>query len=249
MSIPTPQLAEIDLGVLPMAGPVMSYDTVYEVSVKGRGKDLGRIDNVQHLRFVDTIVANLGDLHECLNNWALFWQAFILPNCSVHYEVLQYTIKEINGWSFIGPNKAIHYGMTAVLAGNGGTDVGGIITDGLPNYVAFTVQKKTSTAGRRYRGSMRVGGVVEADTDENTLQPAAITWMTAAADELINNHISVNVADTEFIDWCVFSKTNLFADATLEFPAVGLVRSASKVVTGKIVNLNVGSQTSRKVRN
>jgi len=232
-----------------MAGPAIPFGSVYEMTNSAKGKDGGKIVNINHFQFPDTVTADQGDLFEFLDNWALFWQSSILPNLSVFYEVEQYTLKEIIGWETVAGKKRLKYGLTAVQAGDPGTDVGGIVTDGLPNYVAFTVQKKSLFAGRTKKGSMRIGGVVEADTDENSLQPAAILWVKTAIDTLIFPGISINAADTLFINWAIFSPTTFFSDPTMEHPATAEPRLHSVQVVGKIINPLVGSQTSRKVRN
>lgn len=131
--------------------------------------------------------------------WAAYygvWIAEILPLLSNQLRYVSTTVREIirvnpgPGEGFQPPFQIV-YGNEDLIESSG-TVVGGTVGQALPTYVAATLQKRGFTLERELRtfGSMRIGGIPEAATDEvdgseNSLGAAFRSGMNSFAEDLI----------------------------------------------------------------
>lgn len=183
------------------------------------------------------------------NLWAA-WLAQIPPRQSDSLVYLDMQIKQVVGWlggggPGLSPIPMYDAQDELVLIGQAGLVLGAH----LPTYVAVTGRKRTPTPSRRYTGSIRFGGIVEADTEA-----AQGNFLTAAAQTAWNNawtnfrgsfiQSGANAADDSRL--VVLSMRALSLGAPMGVPVN--TRGFSSSVTGGSVNGYVGSQLSRKFR-
>lgn len=127
----------------------------------------------------------------------------------------------------------------------GSGNFGAIVGPALPTYVAATFRKKTAKAGRSKRGSMRFGGLVEADTGTST--PNVLTTPAKTALEVFGANLLIPLAagvagDT--LKLGVLAQTDMLRDTV----PVTVASNWIEVCTAISVNSYVGSQVSRKRR-
>lgn len=72
--------------------------------------------------------------------------------------------------------------------GGSGPEPGQSASPALPNGCALVITKRTSIAGRSYRGRIYVCGLIESNVDGNTVQPTTVTnWLDAWGQALTVN--------------------------------------------------------------
>lgn len=109
----------------------------------------------------------------------------------------------------------------------------------LPTYAAARLILRTDRAGRRFRGSKRIGGLIEDATDGDVLTGAAQTGYQAFAD-LYKTAVPVPGFASTF-ELCVFSKKHFFQN-----PAITSPGSFGGTVTAMTCRPAVGTQNTRK---
>lgn len=158
------------------------------------------------------------------------------------------TCKQIDGWNGNFAAPAIHYShvdeQTLVPA------TGVMIGDTLPSYVAATIRKNTAFPGRRWRGSMRLAGLLENQTvatDGNRLMAVPHAAIQAAAVAMRTSFRPVLAQANNFMQLCIFSFRQMREDTAAGpfFPLA--TRTWAAVVETVNTNVYLGSQVSRKV--
>lgn len=155
----------------------LNLTSVYETTLFGV-QDGQAIRNVLHHAAIDDSpgpVAGVDTLLALAEEVVEGWRANILPVLVREYELVQAVCVEITNRDHAPPNATLTYGAVETLGLGGTTYRGARNVDALPTYSAVAVRKIVNRRGRKYRGSMRIGGVAEADTDENELTDTAAT--------------------------------------------------------------------------
>lgn len=198
--------------------------------------------NVLHVRSSDPGAAygfeNLGSSSTTLLNAFRTAWLDVIVNLSEHLIVSQYNLKEITGHF----NGNLLYGSQDFRIADGDGDAGGLPGEACPAYVAASVQKKTATAGRSFRGGMRLGPIPESSNENGSLEPDNRAGIQTAADILLEGFIIGGAGPNAFIG--VFSRT---IGLTVASPWTSS-DAFFKPVTAMPVSRNTGSQVSRKPR-
>jgi hypothetical protein len=115
-------------------------------------------------------------------------------------------------------------------------------TDPHTAHEALSVQLKTSRAGKSFRGSKRVGGIVKADTVNNYLQPTFRTEAQTQMDRFKDPLASLAVPLTQY-RFGVFGQVAAYRASRLTKP----FRSFFAELKSLPVNSPVGTQNTRKI--
>lgn len=164
-------------------------------------------------------------------------------------EVVKFEVKEIDGYNGSAVNPSPHYSATDEFVPAVPT-FGSIAGAGLPSYAAVTVRKLTALPGRRWRGSCRIAGIPEADSnaaDGNRLTAAAHAAWINAVSTWHSDFRPVLAQANNFMAMAVLSLKQMSNDVPIApfFPL--LTRVWAENITGTPVNVYLGSQVSRKV--
>lgn len=227
----------------------MAISDLSTVQITVRGQSNGQsVVNVLH--YIPSMLAPAfsSTPDQILNAFRSAWRAAVLPHISQHYAAVEYALVEIRGTE-ADPNNPnafrLRLGEAGVIAGVAVSDQGVLTTDPLPTYCAATFQKRTLEAGRSKRGSLRLGGIVEAQTEAtqpNTLTAAARNAL-ANVSTFLTQVLSTGVAG-DTLNPCVFSRELLLRGVNPKNDTLG----ARFAITKVILNAFVGSQVSRKQR-
>lgn len=186
---------------------------------------------------------------EAINNAILAkWRVDMIPVLPVQYVVSQYVVVEITGRAATAMPLVFTpiLGETSVKPGVAADDTGDLVGNVDATFVAGTIQKKTAFAGRRNKGSARIGPMLEENVTNNALIEPYKTSLQLAG-EFFSDPIPIDANHT--ITACIFSRRRYFgspgkpADAGLVTPFQG-----SNLIVVTKLNPFVGSQVSRKQR-
>lgn len=182
-----------------------------------------------------------------LLDWQKKWTTSILPNVSATYEVLYYEIRHINdafsrGATTTGGIKYwFGYDLQDLLEAEG-DEVGQLPGPHLPTFCAVNFRKSPEKRDRKYRGSLRLGPIPEADTeadDQNVITDVAHARHEALA-ETLNSSIDVADGGDFYMDPVVASRKGAWENLDAGFDAwtspIGAFRPSQLV----------SSQVSRK---
>lgn len=176
------------------------------------------------------------------------WQNLFLPVIHTNYLVSSYRVVEITGYLVSPlppppvppePNTFI-YGEFAEILGTDPADRGSRIGEMLPSYVAASYRKRTLLAGRKNRGSARIGTISELDVSGNSIIAAALPLFQAA--EIFWSDTIALEPPTTLIP-CIFHRRDMLT--TRIEGLIPSVNFTTRVQSGTI-NTLVGSQISRK---
>lgn len=232
-----------------MPVPIVSGG-LYEIRVIGTQQGQAAI-NIFHFKegeFNDPSEADT--IQAGLTAFRAKWRLNILPKVSDSYAVFQYEIQSIldnrTPRAVPGPNDELYnivYGSQFILGGEA-ADVGEIATAALPTCVAAGIRKVAATTERWGRGSWRLCGLVEADTEAVTCdQLTALRKASILANATAM--LQVTVGETPMsLDMVVFGKTTWLKQANPSTPRDNYV----SVVDSVVVNPFVTTQVSRKRR-
>jgi len=226
---------------------------VYEVVTRGVDLRSGLIlENILHLRQKDqtpppifgTEIAG-SDLNQLALTFRNAYGLAILPGVSEHYRMEDVTVKQIIGYEpGVGGDKVV-YGEQGISLAGGPFDQGSVLGEATPQAVAMSVAKKSSKAGKSFRGSMRIGIIAEDSQSNGALTDAAVgtaqTRMNTFRTSTFNNGAPSPAGDNTLL---IFSRT-LFFNAVLPLAES---ETYSAVIIAFAVHQNLGSQNSRKVR-
>lgn len=248
-----------------MATFLVNHDIIeYTVNGVQVGQD---IKNVLHYRF-ESLVAGDITLENTLDSFQDWWQSQVLALISDSLEVTSYVAKRIG--SLIGPQSQPRqrYNAYAEVAGALPADAGQVAGAFLPTYVAVSGKKKTDGPGETFypagnptalvmnaekffRGGIRIGGIVELDTEAaqgNDLTVAAATAWQQNLTDLISFAVVGGGGGIGAMKMCVVSAA---ADGLARQIAAGPANTftpAYQMVDSIPLNPFVGSQLSRKQR-
>lgn len=199
-------------------------------------------------------------LEDFLTEFRDEWRTGILPLLHESYVIQAYVGRVISSMVFLppippqGPNArpAIRYSEQFILQGAGASDTGDKITDAHPTFTAISAQKVcgpvTDPAGvvlpaeKIIRGGIRLGPIVEADTE--ALEGNALTAAAAAAAlaGLIVIQVVALGGDTMNMEVLSFYKD-------LNHRVIGpLPTFATATVSSFLVNPFISTQVTRKQR-
>lgn len=219
--------------------------SVLELTVFGRHTSGQQILNVYYYRQVSTVPQDYtnADAQEATNDFAVGWEAQILPILDQEYRVEKYRCRALTG-TITNPTPPP---PTQLVVGEQfeqialATAIGQRPGPGEPSFSAIGAQKLSDRAGRNFRGSTRFGSISETDTVINAYTAAYLT--------LIQTNISAFFAVQlslffDAIPWemAIFSRTLALAAP----PPFTLLRDLTSKVVGARVNQFVTSQVSRK---
>lgn len=228
-----------------MANPNPDY--VYQCVVLGSASGQA-INNVFHYDVInDTgVPPNTVDMTALATAFRALWTANITPRLSVEYEAFTYICTEFTG-QIPNPNSPPQPPYKVRLGQVGQftpplPDAGSLVGDVMPTYVAVTAQKRTSFAGRDYRGSARFGPIIETNTVGNELESAVRTAWVAAVNGLLNLQVTSG-GQTVTLRMAIFQKTRVVS-ALITLP----LSAYAAEVTTMTVNRLIGSQISRKAK-
>lgn len=178
------------------------------------------------------------------------WKAIILPHLSSTYTLHGASLRVIEGKApLIGvippgqPVAKLVYG-DGIDADVFAPNTGGVIGEASPTFVAATIRKITGRAGKKWKGSMRLGPIAEASTDNNLIKPVPYASLVDDIDGIMELG-PLTVGGNEFLRLSVFSLQDYVVDnnGSEVIPA-----QTAQRVTSVTVNQNLGSQVSRKPR-
>jgi len=108
-----------------------------------------------------------------------YWVDNMLPLLSEEYEVEAFYLREIVDAQIVDPGPPPRYRFiydTQLVTVESPPASGGLEGEVLPTYVAATIWKVSGTTSRNYRGTLRFGPIIEANTFEsNQLLPGYVT--------------------------------------------------------------------------
>jgi len=231
---------------------------VYEFAVEGVS-DGQAINNVLHAITVDlSPVDNDVPLASLLGRFRQFWRDEVLMELPTAYTVLRYTLREYVAWvpSLPPPPPAVqidfgHFtqGAWLELKGSGtAADDGQRAGAWSPTYQAVTVRKRVLKAGKKYRGSMRLGPILEADTEAtmgNRLTDARFADFEGIASAVMGLWTATEGTQSVDFRFAVFHKAYTMKHGGPGGPA----RFLADAIDIASINRYVGSQVSRKRAN
>lgn len=110
---------------------------------------------------------------------ATFWQAFWGPFVSHNFVWISTSVLHILAFSGIAPNRW-KASLKAQWSDTSVTSAGGVATDSLPAYCAYSIKKITSRPGRGSQGHVRIAGVVEDNTVDNRINTVPLAAINGA---------------------------------------------------------------------
>ena len=223
-----------------------SHTAVVEIAVKGLSATGQDITNVFHYRNKLAEPASFTNLalRLMVDQFQLDWREKILPLLSSDYKVIVFRSRAISGViTNPTPPPTNMLQITEQYDKNGDAlDVGGKGGILAATFTAFGVQKLTDRAGKNFRGSFRLGTIVEGDFGGNSIIGATKAALDTNTLLFVQDLLPATPPPEVFYEMCVLSRTLLMA-APAPFTDV---RALTANVTGTRVNPFVTSQTSRK---
>lgn len=230
----------------------VKYRVPYEFVVRGVDINTGQtFVNVTHyqsglqatpvLLYGDPIpLAALGSLNGAL---IVAWQAFF-DQISNHYRAKEYRLREVTGWATSAAGKRLTYGDQDIfLAPDDADNSGQLAGETQPDFVALSVQKKTSMAGREFRGGMRLGPVREIDVNNGRIINTYLTSINSLLSTFRSTAFANGGAGGEgSMAMVILSRKRVFAGPAVIIASAGLTADVIQLVCVQ----NTGSQTSRK---
>lgn len=234
--------------------PTIKNRCPYEVTIRGVDLRSGQVFNNVLFYRNRQLAAPLGygvsivtsDLLTFINNVAVRWAVTLDDVVSEHYRMETITGKQVVNYSgVIGEPQVLIYGDVSVANFGTVNDQGDLAGETCPSYCAMSIRKVSDRAGRRYRGSMRIGPVTEAVQSNGTFTVAQHALNVTAAAAFAATPVENGAPGLDkSMDVCILSKMDIF------FAAQPLVSSDEYMATVTIMipHKNLGSQVSRKVR-
>jgi len=209
-----------------------------------------------------------GSLEDFLADFRTLWRAQILPLVSDQYVIEEYRVLQLEGviwkstakppiippvWPNVRP--LLRFDDREALLGDPVDDIGDLTTAEFPSYVAVGAEKLCGPVTdmvfaplayeKAVTGSIRFGGAVEAQTDDNSgneLNAAAITAWQGALDELVSLAFASGGGTSMTMEvW------SLVKDGAAR--AVGMAPAMARApVTSLLLNQNLTHQITRGPR-
>lgn|SRR5918998_185947 len=227
--------------------PPTVITSVYQITVKAEA-DNQPILNVFHYRDDQGVpTASPGLAEDLLEIFQGRWQAAVIPVVHESYRVSSYILQEFTSTVPSGnppplPPSELVAGFQVLRGGDLIADQGALTGEPLPTYVAVGVRKFTPVPTRRFRGSFRIGPILEADSAFNALTPAGVGRYLPVQFEPLRRIVPPAPADNAW-EMIVFSETTAgLADPT------GDLRPFGAPVISFATNPFLTSQVSRKRR-
>jgi hypothetical protein len=233
-----------------------------EVTVLGAASGQ-QVMNVMHYRAVDGSLPTT--IQGFVNQFRTEWRDNFIPLLHDSYVAQAYLARVISGMIWLGASDvpptltrpAVRYSEQAIAQGGTALDTGDLVGAAHPTFTAVSAEKVCGqvfdasippvalTQEKLIRGGMRIGPIVEVDTEvaEGNALTAAKTAAVAAALGTIR-HIAVPGEGEVDMEVLSFEKNRL--PRTL--PISGLPTFAHALVTSFIVNPFASTQVSRKQR-
>jgi len=219
----------------------LAHDDLYEVSLIQKFLNQVCINVLHYSARSEAAWVDPHTSQDLLTAIATAWDTNMAPNLSDGLTLDQLTIRSVVGWmGTVEVPRPLYFALdTLVPVGIAGTVAGAA----LPSYAAVTARKRTGFAGRKYNGSLRQAGIVEADSTGNLLTGGAAAAFQTAINDTFLADLALGVNDQ--IEVGVFSLSDMVFNNIIPGPVpVASVYWAK--VTSMPINEYLGSQVSRK---
>lgn len=221
-------------------------NSVIQMTVLGRSAGGQQILNVFHYRDTQPGTDGPTDVGIAVDTFSdgfiSAWRTNVLPLLSADYSVTTYRTTVFDS-VVANPTPPPPTQLNVFIQNDepgGGLDVGAKPGDTMPSFNAIGTQKLSDRAGRNFKGSFRVGTIIEADSSGNLLTAPALAAAQPAMEAFVTTQITYEL--TFIAQMAVFSRTLALASPVGNQD----LRAFTAGVTGARVNAFVTSQVSRK---